>query len=274
MDWQVPAAQLHPRPAYPTLGESWAIVGWYLLATLVAGGASYLLLAATTALPRVQQLLLAAAAANVALLAFLRWKAGTRRQSWEFLGQARAWHFAALPAVVVAGQLLLSLLHYLHLPDTTGAKFQELSNSLVAALLLGAVAAPVLEELLFRGLVLNGLLRNCPPWAAIGQSALLFGLIHFNPAQSMSAGMLGLLLGWLYYRTRSLGLCVVLHAVNNGLGLAAMHLATPAIQKAESMADVFGSSGQYIGSLLVSAVVLAGYLWGVQRTTQIEPATL
>ena len=229
------------------------------------------MLSTFTALPRVQLLLLAAALANAALLVFLRWKAKARWQPWQLLGQARPWHFAVLPAVVVAAQLVLSLLHYLHLPDSMGAKFQELSHSLVVALLLGAVAAPVLEELLFRGVVLNGLLRNYRPWVGIGQSALLFGLIHFNPAQSVSAALLGLLLGWLFYRTRSLGLCIMVHAINNGIGFAAMHSARPAIKQAQSMAEVFGSTGGHALAVGASAAVLAGYVWGVQRTTHVAP---
>lgn len=258
-----------PVPAYPTLGESWGIVGWYLLAALVAGGGCYALLSAFTTWPRVQVLLMAAAAANVALLAFLRWKAGARWQPWQLWGQARPWHFALLPVVVVAAELVLSLLHFMHLPDSMGAKFEELSHSLVMALVLGAVAAPVLEELLFRGVILNGLLRNQRPWLAIGQSALLFGLIHFNPAQSVSAALLGLLLGWLYYRTRSLGLCIALHAINNGIGFAAMHSASPAVQKAESMADLFGSTKQYALVVVVAAIVLTGYIRAVHRSTSV-----
>jgi len=81
--------------------------------------------------------------------------------------------------------------------------------------ILAVVVAPLAEETLFRGLILRGLLGRWKPWTAIVTSALLFALMHFNPAQTPVALGLGLVLGWVYYRTRSLGLCMLGHALNN-----------------------------------------------------------
>ncbi len=80
---------------------------------------------------------------------------------------------------------------------------------------LAVVIAPVTEELVFRGLILRGLLGRWRPAAAILFSAGLFALVHFNPVQAPVALLLGLLTGWLYVRTRSLGLCILAHALNN-----------------------------------------------------------
>ncbi len=81
--------------------------------------------------------------------------------------------------------------------------------------ILAVVVAPLAEETLFRGVILRGLLGRWKPWAAIALSAALFALMHFNPAQTPIALGLGLVLGWVYYRTRSLGLCMLGHALNN-----------------------------------------------------------
>ncbi len=81
--------------------------------------------------------------------------------------------------------------------------------------ILAVVVAPLAEETLFRGVILRGLLGRWKPWAAITASAALFALMHFNPAQTPIALGLGLVLGWVYYRTRSLGLCMLGHALNN-----------------------------------------------------------
>lgn len=259
------AAPKRPVLAYPTLGESWGILGWYLLVSLVAGGLCYAALSVTH-WPRAQRIMVAATVANAALLAFLRWKAGARWQPWQLLGQARPWLLVALPAVVVANILVLSLLSFLHLPNTAGSLFEEVSRTPAVALLLGAGAAAVLEELLFRGVILNGLLQHQRPWVAIGQSALLFGLIHFNPAQSVSAGLFGLLLGWLYYRTRSLGVCMAIHALNNSVAFIAMRWAPAAWQK-DSLVEGFGSAWAYAGAVGLSALVLAAVLWRVRQTT-------
>jgi glutamate-5-semialdehyde dehydrogenase len=80
---------------------------------------------------------------------------------------------------------------------------------------LAVVIAPVTEELVFRGLILRGLLGRWRPAAAVLFSAGLFALVHFNPVQAPVALLLGLLTGWLYARTRSLGLCILAHALNN-----------------------------------------------------------
>lgn len=84
-----------------------------------------------------------------------------------------------------------------------------------AGLVLAVIIGPLVEEIVFRGLILRGLLGHTRPWAAIFVSAVLFALMHFNPAQLPVALALGLALGWIYMRTRSLGLCFLGHAVNN-----------------------------------------------------------
>lgn len=156
------------------------------------------------------------------------------------------------------------LLEFLHLPDWSGAFFKELLQEPVIALVTGVVLAPILEELLFRGVLLQGLLHNYRPWVAIGQSAILFGLIHFNPAQSLSAAFGGLLLGWLYYRTRSLWICIIVHALHNLLAFGSMLL----FPDVSNTVELFGSPWLYGGALLVSAAVLAGLLWRIQQATK------
>ncbi|MDP3068820.1 MAG: glutamate-5-semialdehyde dehydrogenase [Opitutaceae bacterium] len=81
--------------------------------------------------------------------------------------------------------------------------------------LLAIVIAPVTEEIVFRGLILRGLLARWRPWPAIVLSSVLFGVMHLNPAQLPVALLIGGLLGWIYVRTRSLGLCIAGHALNN-----------------------------------------------------------
>ena len=82
--------------------------------------------------------------------------------------------------------------------------------------LVVGLVAPLVEELVFRGAVLKALLRwKQNPWVGIAISALLFAVIHMNPAQMPHAFLIGLLLGWMYYRTDSIVPGVVYHWVNN-----------------------------------------------------------
>lgn len=78
-----------------------------------------------------------------------------------------------------------------------------------------AIVAPVIEELIFRGLILYGLLRNYKPHTAIIVSALLFSLFHLNPWQIPATMVLGLLLGWIMFRTKNILLAIAGHSLNN-----------------------------------------------------------
>jgi uncharacterized protein len=77
------------------------------------------------------------------------------------------------------------------------------------------VLAPVIEEVLFRGIIMYGLMRNYRPWYAILLSGILFSAFHLNPWQMTYTFLLGLLLGWLMVKTRSLPLAILVHALNN-----------------------------------------------------------
>ena len=84
-----------------------------------------------------------------------------------------------------------------------------------ASLLSVSVFAPFFEEWLCRGMVLRGLLKKVKPVWAIVISAAFFGLIHLNPWQAIPAFALGLLFGYVYYKTNSLKLTMLMHCVNN-----------------------------------------------------------
>lgn len=78
-----------------------------------------------------------------------------------------------------------------------------------------AIVAPVVEELIFRGLILHGFRKNYNAVTAIFMSALLFSLFHLNPWQMPATFVLGLLLGWIIIRTRSILLAIIGHSINN-----------------------------------------------------------
>lgn len=83
--------------------------------------------------------------------------------------------------------------------------------------LFGVALTPALcEELFFRGVVLSGLQR-LGPWAAVAVSALLFGLAHASIYRMLPTFALGLLLGWLAWRSASIVPSMIVHAINNGL---------------------------------------------------------
>ena len=85
---------------------------------------------------------------------------------------------------------------------------------LILLFLTLAVVPAFVEELLFRGLILENLLP-CGKTVAILGSAFLFGMMHQNVEQLLYATGAGVVFGWIYVRTRSIWPCVLAHFINN-----------------------------------------------------------
>ena len=84
--------------------------------------------------------------------------------------------------------------------------------------------APITEEILFRGVILGGLLAHRTRNRAIVWSAVLFALFHANPWQFPVALILGLVFAWWVFRTGSLIPALAGHALNNFLSLTSARL--------------------------------------------------
>ncbi len=97
-------------------------------------------------------------------------------------------------------------------------------GSLPLELVIFAATPAICEEALFRGALLSGLRRALPVPTAIVVQAIAFGLFHLDPARLVPTTLLGLLLGLLATRTRSLLPGVLMHFANNALVLSASHL--------------------------------------------------
>lgn len=97
----------------------------------------------------------------------------------------------------------------------------------ISLLIVAVVAAPIVEEIVFRGFVMRGLLSRLPVVAAVGAQGVLFGLAHVDPARGM--GNIGLVivlssvggvLGGAAYLLRRLGPTMIAHAIMNAVALA------------------------------------------------------
>ncbi|MCR4764664.1 MAG: CPBP family intramembrane metalloprotease [Bacteroidaceae bacterium] len=127
------------------------------------------------------------------------------------------------------------------LPNWLESTFSNMEGSWLGVLAI-AIVGPVLEEMLFRGAITTELLKGYSPKKAIIYSALIFGIFHINPAQVLNAFLIGLLLGWLFYKTRSLVPCIVIHILNNSLSV----FFTKIYPDAETLIDVMGPIPYFI----------------------------
>ena len=113
---------------------------------------------------------------------------------------------------------------------------QMTGGPLWSSFLLTAVFAPIFEEWLCRGMVLRGLLTKMKPVWAIVVSALFFALIHLNPWQALNAFIIGVVMGYVYYKTGSLWLTMLIHFVNNGTAVVLSQI--PALQETDFWMDM------------------------------------
>ena len=123
-----------------------------------------------------------------------------------------------------------------------------------------SIFAPFFEEWLCRGMVERGLLgRGVKPVRAIVFSALFFAFIHLNPWQAIPAFLLGCLFGYVYYKTGSLKLTMLMHFTNNTFALVIGHV--DSLKDAENWMDVLGPGYWYCfaASLLLIALVLLAF---------------
>jgi len=77
------------------------------------------------------------------------------------------------------------------------------------------VIMPLFEEWLGRGIILKGLLTHYSPLKAIVWSSVMFGVLQIDPNAAVSVFCGALAIGWVYWRTRSLWLCIFMHATSN-----------------------------------------------------------
>lgn len=127
------------------------------------------------------------------------------------------------------------------------------------ALLTAVAAAPLFEELLCRGILLESLRARSGVWAAWIGSSLFFGIIHLHPVQAVNALVLGLLFGFLCLQTRSLWPSLFLHAFNNALALLLMWAEFPGEKfDGRPMADL--SVREIVGDPKLYALIYAAAL--------------
>ncbi len=150
-----------------------------------------------------------------------------------------------LPLLVAAQIASTVISEILGLTDNNQELFFSVSRNVFGFLSI-TLLGPVMEELLFRGAVQGHLLRLGwhPAWT-IFTSSFIFGAIHGNPAQIPFAFLMGVVFGWLYYRTGSLIPGIVGHLLNNTFA-ACMILASTREEMDDTMVEMLGAPLTYV----------------------------
>lgn len=131
--------------------------------------------------------------------------------------------------------------------------------------ILMVLAAPFLEELIFRGIILDGLLKRYSPLTSIIISSALFGIAHFNPWQFVTGLLIGAFSGWVYYKTRSLTPSIIIHAAANFFGFLTRNFMDVESHMNKSMAESIGGYTNMVLLIMSSLILIFICIYYLQR---------
>jgi membrane protease YdiL (CAAX protease family) len=182
---------------------------------------------------------------------------------------------AALLAIAGGGALLDELMFQMVRlwPALNTGALEQVGRTLASAGPAGALAlvvplglAPALcEEFLCRGVIFRGLLQGGrSPWAALVVSSAFFGALHVDRLHALAAGLMGLLLGFIAWRTGSIWVPVVCHLFNNLISLFVPVFGGP------NLADVLEQGHSTWANALALASLVIGLTLLVKTTVSTQ----
>lgn len=130
------------------------------------------------------------------------------------------------------------------------------SGGMIAELLFLSVIAPVMEELLFRGLIYSRIKEFTPVIPAMIWASLVFALLHGNLVQGIYAFVMGFLLCYVYERYNSLAAPVLMHISSNLIAVIASET---------GMLDfMYNGIGAFYGSTFVCCVIVIAMIYLIE----------
>ncbi|RPD40223.1 CPBP family intramembrane glutamic endopeptidase [Chitinophaga barathri] len=153
--------------------------------------------------------------------------------------------------------------YLLPFPTWPELSFTSIHTGSGYAIIVSVMLAAFMEELLFRGIMMEALMQRYSGGVALLQSSLLFMLAHPDPAQMPGTFLLGLLTGFFYLRLRDLCSCFLIHLTHN--------VATALLISAGTFQFMAASPVMYLMIIAGCIVVLtAGYF----MVMKLKPASV
>ncbi len=276
-----PSSSFRPNP-FVTLKSRYLVLGTFVMATLLLFGLFYIL-GAWQLLPMAGEDPLLSWVSTLAIYTLMSgvilWEGWAQGLKLKFL--LGGWrHLSIFYTLLLVASLLLfllgirSVLLYLlslgfpgYVSDLLNQTFPlsgadslypRLYNALMIFVLL--VYAPLAEELIFRGILLQRWSTKWGlRWGLIASSGL-FGLLHFNNPVGLT--LFGLVMGLLYIRTRSLWVPIACHALNNLGAVGIDHLQqVMATEQVVTVSDIQAQAWLGFALVLVPLPLLLRFIW-------------
>lgn len=245
---QAPISEL-PQPVAPQNGAAatpfpkiWPSIGWIALYFALQGAFTALILAygmggadpsgvksaAERPVAILWGLVMAAAVQLLLMSLYLRKQGRTRLIGLNSFGHMHPLRALGLAVVLVVAAMIFNYVYATYVIPGIGmqedmakmlAAIPRTPLNIIAGFTAIAIAAPLVEELLFRGFLQNAIAKYVPIWAAILLSSLLFASVHLQPYAIPGLMSLSIAFGYLYHRTGSLRMNILLHMANNAFAL-------------------------------------------------------
>ncbi len=249
---------------YPSVGQSWGIVGVAILAQLI--------------LAPVYVGVISLMGKDLALLIYYILTIGGAFAYAHYIrkretgvdnypvskGSGRLILLVSIFTIALALGVTTPIASLIPMPDFFREAFEQMmGEKSIFSFATIAIAAPILEELIFRGVILDGLLKKYTPQKAIFISSFLFAFLHLNPWQFIAAMAIGAFSGYIYYKTKNLLFCIIIHFVNNGFAflLSMMEVAEEQIDM--SLVEAYGgviNAILVIGGCIIVGLVCLGFI--------------
>ena len=246
---------------YPGIRQSWGIVGISILFMVLFSPVTILLqgIAGKEVAFLIYYVLAMGATFSVAHLKRKRC-VSVSPYSYD-LSSARIIILVSVAVIAIQTGIIFPAVNAVPMPEFMKNVFLEFAGQNgVFSFITIVIAAPILEELIFRGIILDGLLKRYSPLRSILMSSILFGVVHLNPWQFISAFIIGVFSGWVYYKTRKLTLSILIHFVNNLMAFASMYFADAEAMMNMSLTEAYGGFLNMIaitfGAIVVAVICL------------------
>ncbi|TLX76208.1 CPBP family intramembrane metalloprotease [Labilibacter sediminis] len=245
------------KKVYPGTLQSWGICGIAVVAMLAFLPINMMLNSVLGKEPSLLIYYLLSMGAPLSFAYYIR-KKETGQVGFNFINSnVKVMVLIILATLSLQIGIVSPIVSLIPIPDIFKPMFLEMAklNGVFAFITL-VIAAPVLEEMVFRGIILDGLLKKHSPFKSIFISSLLFGLVHLNPWQFLAGLLIGFLLGWIYYKTKNLVLPILIHLVNNGFAFMLMRFADAEESFNQSVVETYGGVTNTTIYISVSVLVL------------------
>lgn len=245
--------------SYPSIKQGFGILGIFLIATILCGIISFGLKGTVGDEPSFFITYVLSVGGTLLIVNSIRKEKGLVSGFNFEIGDQKILPYLALVAIAIPFGITAPLTSLIPMNDFVKKLVLQIAQyNGVWAFLTIVIAGPLLEELIFRGIMLDGFLKRYSPVKSILVSSALFGIFHMNPWQFVTAMVLGSFIGWVYYRTRSTALAIYIHMLNNLIAFFAMQFTEMTMENMdETIIETYGGILPFLSITLTSLVIIA-----------------